>query len=234
MTKNNLTLLSIHDLIVTMYLRKSIRTYKGKTYTNYLLVESVQTEKGPRQKTICSIGDLGPRPAKEWLRIAHKVENALIGQNEIFGKADAEVQEIVQKIKERRNKTSDDIVGVRAEAAFRAMKSPLSERPIFHQVQRRVETHIFLCVLAYHLLVAIEKTLLDKGIHTSWWTIRQTLKTHHVCTVKLPADNGKILCIRKSSTPEPAHRDIYKLLNISEEVMLPKKYWTSKNGDFSD
>jgi transposase len=42
----------------------------------------------------------------------------------------------------------------RAEAAFRAMKSPLSERPIFHQVERRVETHIFLCVLAYHLLVA--------------------------------------------------------------------------------
>ena len=51
----------------------------------------------------------------------------------------------------------------RAENAFRCMKSPLAERPIFHQVQRRVETHIFLCVLAYHLLVAIEKTLLGPG-----------------------------------------------------------------------
>lgn len=55
----------------------------------------------------------------------------------------------------------------RAENAFRNMKSPLAERPIFHQIERRVETHIFLCVLAYHLLVAIEKTLLDKGVHTS-------------------------------------------------------------------
>ncbi|MBI4688873.1 MAG: IS1634 family transposase, partial [Nitrospirae bacterium] len=98
-----------------MYLRKSVRTYKGKTYTNYLLVESVQTERGPRQKTVCSIGDLGPRTAKEWLKIAHKVENALIGQDEIFGEADAEVQEIVRKIKEKRNKTSDDIVRVHAD-----------------------------------------------------------------------------------------------------------------------
>ena len=50
------------------------------------------------------------------------------------------------------------------------MKSPLAERPIFHQVQRRVETHIFLCVLAYHLLVAIEKTLLDQEhAHRCGW-----------------------------------------------------------------
>ena len=32
---------------------------------------------------------------------------------------------------------------------------PLSERPIFHQTETRVETHIFICILAYHLLVAI-------------------------------------------------------------------------------
>jgi len=117
----------------------------------------------------------------------------------------------------------------RAEAAFRAMKSPLSERPIFHQIERRVETHIFLCVLAYHLLVAIENTLLDKGIHTSWWTIRQTLKTHQVCTIILPATNGKVLTIRKASKPETEHIELYKLLGISSEIIPPRKTWTSKN-----
>jgi hypothetical protein len=115
----------------------------------------------------------------------------------------------------------------RAEAAFRAMKSPLSERPIFHQIERRVETHIFLCVLAYHLLVAIENTLLYRGIHTSWWTIRQTLRTYQVCTIILPADNGKILNIRKASKPEPEIIELYKLLNIPVEIMQPKKFWTS-------
>jgi transposase len=63
----------------------------------------------------------------------------------------------------------------RVEAAFRAMKSPLCERPIFHRLEHRVQTHIFLCVLAYHLLVAIEKRFLDAGIHTSWATLREEL-----------------------------------------------------------
>jgi len=44
--------------------------------------------------------------------------------------------------------------------------------------------------LAYHLLTAIEKTLLDQGIHTSWASLRDTLKTHQVCTVVLPTDDG--------------------------------------------
>lgn len=85
----------------------------------------------------------------------------------------------------------------RAEGAFRAMKSPLRERPIFHQLQHRVETHIFLCVLAYHLLVAIEKTLVDKGIHTSWATIREVLSTHQVVTIVLPTSDGDIIRIRR-------------------------------------
>jgi hypothetical protein len=49
----------------------------------------------------------------------------------------------------------------RAEDAFRDMKSPLAERPIFHHLEHRVEGHIFVCLLAFHLLVAIEKTSLD-------------------------------------------------------------------------
>jgi len=113
----------------------------------------------------------------------------------------------------------------RAESAFRSMKSPLAERPIFHQLQRRVETHIFLCVLAYHLLVAIEKTLQDKGVHTSWVTVRDTLKTHQVATVVLPTDGDMTLKIRKGSIPEPEHVRFYELLDVPKEIMKPKKMW---------
>ena len=78
-----------------MYIRKTIRTYKGKTYTNYVLVESVVTPKGPRQKTICSLGDLSPRPREEWLELARKIEDALVGQDNLLGSDDDEVAEIV-------------------------------------------------------------------------------------------------------------------------------------------
>ena len=126
------------------------------------------------------------------------------------------------------------ILLTRAEDAFRDMKSPLSERPIFHHLERRVETHIFLCVLAYHLLVAVENTLLDKGVHSSWHTVRATLQTHQVCTVVLPTDAGAVLRIRKGSTPEPEHRTLYELLGVPLEVMRPRRSWVDPDQKCSD
>jgi len=115
----------------------------------------------------------------------------------------------------------------RVEAAFRAMKRPLMERPIFHHLKHRVQTHIFLCVLAYHLLVAIENMFLRRGIHTSWGTLREQLSTHQVVTVVLPTSTGHILRIRKGTTPEQVHQDIYHTLEIPEQIMVPVKTWTT-------
>lgn len=115
------------------------------------------------------------------------------------------------------------ILLTRAEAAFRALKSPLAERPIFHHKECRVEAHIFLCVLAYHLLTAIEKTLLNAGAHTSWATVREQLQTHQVNTIVLPTDGGMELRIRKATTPEPVHQGLYRQLGITAEIMHPQR-----------
>jgi transposase len=112
----------------------------------------------------------------------------------------------------------------RAEKAFRDMKSPLCERPIFHQISRRVETHIFLCVIAYHLLTVIEKTLLDQNVHTSWQTIRDMLSTHQISTVVLPTSDGSELHIRQDSVPEPEHVWLYDLLDIPHRIVARKKW----------
>lgn len=121
----------------------------------------------------------------------------------------------------------------RAEKAFRDMKSPLSERPIFHQLKHRVQTHIFLCVLAYHLLIAIEKTMQNAKDYSSWETIRKTLSTHQVVTVVLPTTSGATLRIRKATKPEKEHRYIYKKLKINPEIITPIKTWSNnpKNSD---
>lgn len=116
----------------------------------------------------------------------------------------------------------------RAEGAFRNMKSPLAERPIFHHLEHRVETHIFLCVLAFHLLVSIEKTLLDKNVHTSWATVRDSLSSHNTCTVVMETSDNAILRIRDDGTPEPEHKELYKLLGIPSDIMKPKRIWTPK------
>ena len=113
----------------------------------------------------------------------------------------------------------------RVENAFRTLKTPLQERPIYHQITRRVETHIFLCVMAYHLLIAIEQTLKAKGDHRSWVRVRDQLSTHQVATVVLPTRSGSELHIRNASRPEPIHEELYNLLDIPSKVMRPVRTW---------
>jgi len=117
------------------------------------------------------------------------------------------------------------ILLTRLENAFRDLKSPLRERPIFHHLQNRVQTHIFLCVLAYHLLISIETSFLRKQIHTSWATLREQLSTHQVVTAVLPTPCGQLLQIRKGTIPEKQHQLIYDALGIPYEVMVPVKTW---------
>jgi transposase len=132
---------------------------------------------------------------------------------------------------DRQDLTADEtwriyILLTRVEDAFRDMKSPLMERPIFHHLEHRTQTHIFLCVLAYHLLAVIEQYFLEKGIHTSWATLREQLSTHQVVTVALRTESGGTLRIRKGTTPEGPHRLIYETLKIPMEVMAPVRSWT--------
>ena len=61
-------------------IRKTTKTHKGKTYDNYLLVESLSTPKGPRQKILCSLGSLAPAPREHWLNLAHRLQASLAGQ----------------------------------------------------------------------------------------------------------------------------------------------------------
>jgi transposase len=117
------------------------------------------------------------------------------------------------------------ILLTRVERAFRDIKTPLMERPIFHHLKHRTQTHIFLCILAYHLLVGIEKYFLDREIHTSWWTLRQQLSTHQVVTVVLPTVDGPVLRIRKGTKPDAVQQEIYGVLQMPYEIMKSVKTW---------
>ena len=169
-----------------------------------------------------------PRVARYYLIDYHKT---LTWEEDVEKKAVAEKLDGSYVLKTDRQDLSADeiwrtyILLTRVESAFRSLKSPLAERPIFHHLKHRTQTHIFLCVLAYHLLCAIEKRFLDHGIHTSWWTIRQQLSTHQIATIVLPTDTGMVLKIRKGGSPDPEQRKIYEILKIPSQVMKPVKTW---------
>ena len=117
------------------------------------------------------------------------------------------------------------MVLTRVESAFRDLKGTLDMRPVYHRKETRVETHIFLCVLAYHLQAAIEHLLQQAGDHTSWETLRKELSTHQVATVVMPTADGRKLAIRRGSIPESRPREIYRLLGIAGDPMKPIRTW---------
>jgi len=104
------------------------------------------------------------------------------------------------------------------EDAFRSMKSELGLRPIYHQKEHRADGHLFITVLAYHILHTIRFKLRHNGITHSWTTIRKELATHARISTTIKRDDGKMIHIRKSSRPEPFHLQIYNALNLPHQA----------------
>lgn len=106
----------------------------------------------------------------------------------------------------------------RVEKAFQSLKTDLGIRPIYHQKAERTRGHLFISVLAYHLLNSIEVNLKDKGCTKKWSTIRRQLSTHMRTIVIMTDRKGGIHHIRVSSTPESSHQEIYNLLDIKDPL----------------
>ncbi len=102
------------------------------------------------------------------------------------------------------------------EAVFRSLKSELGLRPVFHHKPDRVSGHLFISVLAYHLVHTIRFQLKAAGIDLSWEGIRRQLDGQDRVTVELERADGKTLHIRKATRPEPRQQLIYDALGIAD------------------
>ena len=103
---------------------------------------------------------------------------------------------------------------LQAEEGFACLKGSLGLRPNFHQLEHRVEAHVFISVLAYHLLSWIRETLRCTGENRDWKTLRRLLSTHSLVTTALPLKDGRVLRIRKPSQPDPEQSLLYQKLHI--------------------
>jgi len=101
------------------------------------------------------------------------------------------------------------------EAVFRSLKSELGLRPIFHHKEERVSGHIFITLIAYHLVQTLRRQLKAKNINDSWQTIRRKMENQQRVTVILQREDGKTIHLRKATKAEPQQSVIYKALGIS-------------------
>jgi transposase len=109
------------------------------------------------------------------------------------------------------------------EESFRCLKSELGLRPVYHRRDHRMEGHLFITVLAYHLLASIQRELRKKGISHRWSTIRMRLSTQMRVTASLTNNNGERIHIRQTTDPEPFHLEIYRALGLPLKPLRTKR-----------
>ena len=100
------------------------------------------------------------------------------------------------------------------ESVLRSLKTDLGLRPVFHRVDRRVEGHLFISVLAYHFVHTLRMQLKAQGINDSWSTLRQTMATQRRVTVTLQRRDGRTVHVRKATRPKPRHQTLGSILKL--------------------
>ncbi len=111
-----------------------------------------------------------------------------------------------------------------AEKGFRILKGSLGLRPNFHQLEDRVDGHIFISMLAYHLLRWIGYRLETAGDVLEWRTLRRLLGTHVLTTTRLPLQDRREISIRRPSEPDEEQLRIYTMLGIDwKRAYAPRK-----------
>jgi transposase len=121
-----------------------------------------------------------------------------------------------------------------AEASFRALKSELSIRPLFHQLEPRVKAHVMVAFLGYALWVTLKHLLKRRpaairqpstnGVNNvqplSAMKALALLSTLQSADIVLPTTDGREIRIRRVTEPTAEQKSLLQQLDLS----LPKGF----------
>jgi transposase len=112
---------------------------------------------------------------------------------------------------------------VAVEQAFKNLKDDLAIRPVFHQLENRIEAHIFVSFLAYCLYITLQRRLhpLAPGL-----TARSALEKFaavQMIDVRLPTTDGRELLLTRYTQPEPELQLLLSRMNLVLPAQPPPK-----------
>jgi transposase len=102
-----------------------------------------------------------------------------------------------------------------AEAAFRALKSELAIRPIFHQKEDRVKAHILVAFLGYALWVTFKHLLKRKHAEVSPARALSLLASLQSADIVLPTTDGREIRLRRITQPSAEQKLLLDHLGIA-------------------
>ena len=118
-----------------------------------------------------------------------------------------------------------------AEAAFRALKSELAVRPVFHQLERRAKAHVLVAFLGYALWVTLKHLLHRRGTDLTPARALALLATLQSADIILPTTDGREIRLRRVTQPTPEQQLLLDQLDITIPTHLEGNAECS--GDFA-
>jgi len=125
----------------------------------------------------------------------------------------------------RTNLVADDPAGlwnlylqlVSVEEAFKTLKGDLAVRPIFHQLEGRIEAHIFIAFLAYCLHVTLGRRLHALAPGLTPRAVLEKFAAVQMIDLQVPTTDGRELLLTRYTEPLPE----LKLLLDKLKLVLP-------------
>jgi hypothetical protein len=113
------------------------------------------------------------------------------------------------------------------EEAFKNLKGDLPIRPLFHQLEARIEAHVFIAFLAYCLHVTLARRL---HALARWLTPRSVLEKFaavQMIDVHLPTTDGRELVLTRYTEPEAELRLLLQKLKLELPAQPPPTVTTA-------
>lgn len=100
------------------------------------------------------------------------------------------------------------------EAVFRALKSDLAIRPIYHQKDSRIEAHIFVSFLAYCLYITLGQRLRTLAPGLTPRAVLEKMAAIQMVDVWVPTTDGRLLILPRYTQPEKDHQMLLHQLHL--------------------
>ena len=112
---------------------------------------------------------------------------------------------------------------VEVEAAFKTLKDDLSLRPIYHQLEHRIEAHIFVAFIAYGLHVTLRARLKPLAAGLTPRAVLDKFAAIQMIDVHFPTTDGRTLVLSRYTEPTPDQKILLKQLNLAMPAQPPPR-----------
>jgi transposase len=179
---------------------------KGKYPSAWRLIDIVL----PEEKILSANVTFSFRLNRQKLRAMRRREGRYLLRTNLSGKEPAQLWQFYIQL-------------VEIEAAFKNLKDDLQLRPIYHQLQHRIEAHIFVAFIAYCLHVTLRARLRPVAAGLTPRAVLDKFSTVQMLDVLFPTTDGRTLILSRYTEPDIDHKLLLEQLNLTLPPQPPPR-----------